>query len=123
MSEPHDAIAPSPTTPPPTAAPDDRFTHNLRRIALGGGLGCTAFWIYTFYYISRLPPGDGTGFQWLAEMPLTMIWLFLSLPALGLSLSRRLAAIAAGMGVASIIANAMLWSRLLTEFAGSSRAD
>lgn len=96
----------------------ERRTRAFRLTGLLCGLGCTAFWFYTFYYISRLPPGDHTGFQWLGEMPLTMIWLFLTLPALGLSLSRRLAAFSAGLGVASIVANAMIWLQLLSEYAG-----
>lgn len=121
VSTPHDAtmsIEPSPT-PPPTAAPPDRFIRNLRLTALLCGLASTAFWIYTFYFIAQVPPGDGTGFQWIAEMPLTMIWLFLAFPAVSLSLSKRMAAIAAGLGIASLIANAILWAQLLTEFAGT----
>ncbi len=48
-------------------------THSpvLRYIALASGIAGTLFWIYTFYWISKVPPGDGTGFQWIAEVPLT----------------------------------------------------
>ncbi|RYG54866.1 hypothetical protein EON80_31415, partial [bacterium] len=77
-----------------------------------GGL----FWIYTFHYISKLPAGDGSGFQWLAEVPLTGIFLFLSFPGLIMSISTRLSGIAAGFGVAGLIAYACLWGQLLTEF-------
>ena len=45
---------------------------NFRKIAaLVAGAG-TLFWLYTFYFIAHVPPGDGTGFQWLAVFPLGM---------------------------------------------------
>lgn len=98
----------------------DTLTRTLRWTGAATGAAGLAFWIYTFHAIAQLPPGDHTGFQWLAEFPLTMIFLFLSGPALALALSRRLAAISAGFGIAGLIAYAMLWRQLLTEFAGLS---
>ncbi len=58
----------------------------LRYIAFASGVTGTLFWIYTFYWISKVPPGDGTGFQWLAEVPLTAIFVFLTLPAVALAI-------------------------------------
>lgn len=76
----------------------------------------TAFLVYTFYYISQLPPGDGTGFQWIAEVPLAGIFLLLTLPALFLSISNRAVALAALLAVVSLVLYGLLWAQLLTEF-------
>ncbi|MEH2509083.1 hypothetical protein V1291_000437 [Nitrobacteraceae bacterium AZCC 1564] len=48
----------------------------LRDIALASCMACTLFWIYTFYRISKLPPDDGPPFEWVAELPLTAIFVF-----------------------------------------------
>lgn len=90
----------------------------LRRTAFASGLIGLVFWGYTFHFISNVPPGDGTGFQWLAEFPLTIIFLVLSLPALMMSWSSRLSAVAAGLGISGLIAFAIVWQQLLVEFAG-----
>ena len=89
----------------------------LRTIALASGAAGTLFWIYTFYWISKLPPGDGTGFQWIAEVPLTAIFVFLTFPAVVLAISRRTAWLGAILGVANLIAFGVIWSQLMTEFA------
>ena len=69
-------------------------TRILRIVTLACCAVGTLFWLYTFYHISQLPPGDGTGFQWIAEVPLTGIFLLLTLPALALSRSDRTIAFA-----------------------------
>jgi hypothetical protein len=38
------------------------------------------FWLYTFHAIAQAPPGDGTGFQWLAVIPLGAIFAMFFLP-------------------------------------------
>lgn len=90
----------------------------LRITALACGIAGTLFWLWTFHSIAQVPPGDHTGFQWIAEMPLTGIFLLFGLPSLFLSVSERLAPLAAGLGIGSIVAYALLWSQLLTEFQG-----
>lgn len=87
-----------------------------RRVALVCATAGTAFWIYTFNHISRLPAGDGSGFQWLAEVPLTGIFLFFMLPAFVLAIPRRSTWVAALFGVAGVILYAVLWMQLLSEF-------
>lgn len=87
-----------------------------RRLALACATAGTAFWIYTFNYISRLPVGDGTGFQWLAEVPLTAIFLFGMVPAFVLAIPRRATWVAALFGVSGVILYAVLWAQLLSEF-------
>ena len=94
-------------------------THSpvLRYIALGSGIVGTLFWIYTFYWISKLPPGDGTGFQWIAEVPLTAVFIFLTFPAVILTLFSRTAWLAAILGILNLAAFATLWLQLTAEFA------
>lgn len=77
----------------------------------------TAFWLYTFYHISNLPAGDGTGFQWLAEVPLTGIFGVLIVPALVLTISDRATPLAAALAASGLLAFFLLWRQLLTEFA------
>jgi hypothetical protein len=88
----------------------------LRTIALGSGIAGTLFWIYTFYWISKLPPGDGTGFQWIAQVPLTAVFIFLTFPALALSISARTGRLAAILGALNVAAFALLWLQLTAEF-------
>lgn len=93
--------------------------NNPRRLRIAalviGGAG-TLFWLYTFYGISRVPAGDGTGFQWLAVMPLGMIFFALTFPALLLALLGRAPRLALVLGCAGLLAFAYLWSELLQEF-------
>lgn len=87
-----------------------------RRVALTCATAGTAFWIYTFYYISRLPAGDGTGFQWIAQVPLTGIFLFFMMPAFVLAIPRKSTGVAAIFGVGGLVLYALLWAQLLSEF-------
>jgi|SRR3569833_2224428 len=101
------------------AAPNPTGPLIFRVIAFVSGMLGAAFWIYTFWYISKLPPGDdGTGFQWLAEVPLTLIVVFSSLPAIALACTpgRRRYLAAAAFGVAGLAAFAYIWAQLLSEF-------
>jgi hypothetical protein len=82
--------------------------------AIGGLLG-TAFWIYTFVFISRVEELDRSGFKWLAEVPLTGIWLFLCVPALALASSRRAAPFASGFAVAGAVVFGYIWPQILSE--------
>jgi hypothetical protein len=89
----------------------------IRAVALtASGIG-TLFWLYTFYAISQVPPGDGTGMQWVAVMPLGFIFLALTLPALLLALRGRSLTISAVIGVLGLLAFAYIWPQLLAEFA------
>ena len=47
----------------------------LRASALTVASAGTLFWVYTFYGIAQVPSGDGSGFQWLAVMPLGLVFL------------------------------------------------
>jgi hypothetical protein len=91
-----------------------------RRIALTLALAGTAFWLYTFYGIAQVPAGDGTGFQWIAVMPLGMIFFGLTVPALILALRGRALNGAIALGALALILFALLWAQLLREFAGYS---
>jgi hypothetical protein len=82
----------------------------LRYIALATGIAGTLFWVYTFYWISKVPPGDGTGFQWLAEVPLTAIFIFLTFPAIALATSSRTSWLATISGILNLAAFAVLWA-------------
>ena len=48
----------------------------------------TLFWIYTFYYIDVRTNLRGDGMEWLAEVPMTMIFLFGVVPALVIGVAR-----------------------------------
>jgi hypothetical protein len=97
---------------------DDRRQRRLllRTFALLVSVGGTLFWLYSFYAIAQLPVGDGTGFQWIAVMPLGMIFLALTLPSLMLALNGRSLRFALALGCTGLVAFALLWSQLLTEF-------
>lgn len=92
------------------------FRANFRRIAAAVAAAGTAFWFYTFHAIADVPPGDGTGFQWLAVIPLGMIFGLFFLPAWLLVAIGRLPRLAVALGVCGLIAFAVVWAQLLQEF-------
>ena len=63
-----------------------------------------------------VPSGDGSGFQWLAVMPLGLVFLALTLPALALAASGRLLWPSLVLGCLGLLAFALLWKQLLNEF-------
>src|SRR5262245_49994542 len=76
----------------------------------------TLFWLYTFYGIAQVPAGDGSGFQWIAVMPLGMIFFSLTFPALLLALLGHLLRLAIVLGIVGLVAFAVVWGQLLQEF-------
>ena len=71
----------------------------------------------TVQALGRLvPSGDGSGMQWIAIMPLGLVFLVLTLPALIFALSGFLLRFAIGLGIAGLVAFALLWNELLKEF-------
>jgi hypothetical protein len=88
----------------------------LRLVTLCLCAAATAFWIYTFYVIAQLPAGDGTGFQWIAEVPLTAIFLFAVLPAAIMSFVQKTIPVATLFAAAAVVLYAVLWMQLLEEF-------
>ena len=83
----------------------------LRVLALTLCAAGTLFWLYTFYGIYQMPVGDGTGMQWVAVMPLTLVFLFTVLPAFELGRSDRMRSVLIGVAVAAlgVVMNATLW--------------
>jgi hypothetical protein len=84
------------------------------------GIG-TLFWLYTFYYIGRHANPRGDGMEWLGEVPLTAIVVMLVVPALILAvigqwypLATKFAAL---LAVCALIADVVVWTQLLGEFA------
>jgi hypothetical protein len=75
----------------------------------------TLFWLYTFYGIAQAPAGDGTGFQWLAVMPLGILFFALVFPAMILGLLGRALRVAIVLGAVGLVALLSLWSQLLQE--------
>ena len=67
-------------------AGDTSSLNALRKIALAIAGAGTLFWLYTFYAIAQVPAGDGTGFQWIAVIPLGFVFIVCTLPALILAL-------------------------------------
>ncbi|WP_245444599.1 hypothetical protein [Bradyrhizobium sp. Y36] len=89
---------------------------NFRKIAALVAAAGTLFWLYTFYFIAHVPPGDGTGFQWLAVFPLGMIFGLFFLSAWLLVAINRLPRLTTLVGVCGLIAFAIVWAQLLNEF-------
>ena len=88
----------------------------LRTTALLISGAGTIFWLYTFYGIAQVPSGDGSGMQWIAIMPLGLVFLVLTLPALIFALFGVLLRFAIGLGIVGLVAFAYLWNELLKEF-------
>jgi hypothetical protein len=90
---------------------------SLTRIAaLAVACAGTLFWLYTFYAIAQLPVGDGSGFQWVAVMPLGAVYFALTFPALMFAAKGDKVPLALGLGCAGLVGFALLWAQLLTEF-------
>ncbi|MGY8679083.1 hypothetical protein Q2941_14970 [Bradyrhizobium sp. UFLA05-153] len=89
---------------------------NFRKIAAIIAAAGTLFWLYTFYAIAHVPMGDGSGFQWLAVFPLGMIFGVFFLPAWLLVAIGRLPRFTTLFGLCGLIAFAVVWAQLLTEF-------
>ncbi len=89
---------------------------HLRTFAAVLAVAGLLFWLYTFYHIAHVPPGDGTGFQWLAAIPLGCVFLILTLPSLILVLIGRLLQFAAVLGLIGLAAFGYVWLQLLSEF-------
>lgn len=89
---------------------------NFRKIAALVASAGTLFWLYTFYFIARVPQGDGTGFQWLAVFPLGTIFGLFFLPAWLLVAINWLPRFTVLVGLAGLIAFAIIWAQLLNEF-------
>ena len=79
----------------------------LRAAALAVSIAGTLFWLYTFYGIAQVPAGDGSGFQWIAVVPLGLVFFVFTFPFLWAALV---------IGCAGLIAFALLWNELLGEF-------
>jgi hypothetical protein len=88
----------------------------LRAAALAVAGAGTLFWLYTFYGIAQVPVGDGSGFQWVAVMPLGLIFVVFTLPALVMSWKGHFLWVALVVGGAGLVAFALLWNELLSEF-------
>jgi hypothetical protein len=89
---------------------------DIRTVAVAVAATGTLFWLYTFHAIAALPPGDGTGFQWLAVIPLGAIFIGFFLPAWLLVAIGRWSAFAAALGICGLIAFAIVWTQLRAEF-------
>nr|QIG94043.1 hypothetical protein G6P99_17150 [Bradyrhizobium sp. 6(2017)] len=89
---------------------------NFRRIAAVLAAAGTLFWLYIFYAIAHVAPGDGSGFQWLAVIPLGMIFGLFFLPAWLMVAIGRLPRFTAALGAGGLIAFAVIWAQLLQEF-------
>ena len=89
---------------------------HLRKFAASLATAGLLFWLYMFYHIAHVPQGDGTGFQWLAVIPLGGVFLMLTLPSLVLVLIGRLLQLAAILGLIGLTAFGYVWLQLLAEF-------
>jgi hypothetical protein len=93
---------------------------HVRLAAMAMAAAEIVFWLYAFSYISRHANPLGDGMEWAAMMPLTIIALCLAFPALVLSPFLRAAWIAGGLALAAAIADLIVWTQVLGEFAGKA---
>ncbi len=81
----------------------------------------TLFWLYTFTYIASHANPRGDGMEWLAAVPMTIIFLAGTVPALILGVVGRWfawATIAAAVfAVIAAAADVIVWTEILGEFA------
>src|SRR5262245_56446043 len=91
----------------------------LRTAALFVAGAGTLFWLYTFYAIAQVPVGDGSGMQWVAVMPLGLVFVVFTLPALVCAWKGHFLWAALVLGCAGLIAFSLLWKELLSEFNGA----
>jgi len=89
---------------------------SLRAAALAVSVAGVLFWLYTFYGIAQVPAGDGSGFQWIAVMPLGLVFFVFTFPALVCAWNGQFLWTALVLGCAGLIAFALLWNELLGEF-------
>ncbi len=89
---------------------------NPRKFAAIIASAGTLFWLYTFYAIDHVPMGDGTGFQWLALIPLGFVFAVFFVPAWLLIAIGWLPRFTAALGICGLIAFAVVWTQLLAEF-------
>ena len=88
----------------------------LRPAALAVSSAGLLFWLYTFYGIAQVPAGDGSGFQWIAVIPLGLVFFVFTFPALVCAWSGKFLWAALVIGCTGLIAFALLWNELLGEF-------
>jgi hypothetical protein len=91
----------------------------LRAAALSVAGAGTLFWLYTFYAIAQVPAGDGSGMQWVAVMPLGLVFVVFTLPALVCAWKGHFLWAALVLGCGGLIAFSLLWKELLNEFSGA----
>lgn len=96
-------------------APPSTRTSLRRLVALSLALAGTAFWLYTFYWLAQLPAGDGSGMQWVAAVPLGLIFLLFTLPALILAFKGQSLTVSLVLGAVGLAAFAALFLQLLSE--------
>ena len=81
----------------------------------------TLFWLYTFYYIDHRTNPMGDGLEWMAEVPMTIIVLAGVMPAAVLAIAglwfRFAGMAAAAFACAALIADVVIWTEILGEFA------
>ena len=93
---------------------------HVRLAAMALAAAEIVFWLYAFFYISRHTNSLGDGLEWAAMVPLTIIALCLAFPALVLSPFRRAAWIAAGLTITAAVADVVIWTQVLAEFAAKT---
>ncbi len=57
----------------------------LTLVALGTAVAGTVFCVVQIYRTAQLPTGDGSGMQWVILGPLSLLFVFIVVPALGIA--------------------------------------
>lgn len=87
----------------------------LRIAVLAVAAAGTLFFLYALYAIWTAPAGDGTGFNLLAVVPLGLIFLALTVPALILGREGRSLRSALVFGLLGLAAQQGLWWGVLVH--------
>ncbi len=106
------------------ATPEPARPGGLRRAVLIAAAAAALFWLYTFFHIARVANPKGDGMEWLAAVPMTVIFAVLVLPPGIVALFARsplVLKIAAAVLALGVVADAVVWSQIFGEFAGKSR--
>ena len=77
----------------------------------------TLFWLYTIYYVIVHASPKGDGFELVAIMPMSVIFLAFGLPAFLKARAGRSLKVAAILCLIGLAANFLVWAQILSELA------
>jgi hypothetical protein len=92
-----------------------------RIVVLAAAIAQALFLLYTWWYVPAHANPKGDGMELVALVPLTIIFLVFVLPALTMGIGGRGLRVAVVLLLIGGIANFLLWTEILSEFASHGR--